>query len=751
MIDLLRSLSGARVRRALRVAGTLALLLSASGSAIRAGWAQAPAPKPSGGAEASPPPTTEAKQQPTAPDAQGRFRAEANYVRVDVFPTLNGQPVRDLSQTEFEVLEDGVPQTIQTFEHVTVRGPGPDAFRREPTNTRDSREMAESGKARIIVIFLDTYFVDIAGSQRVKRTLVNLLNRVVGPDDLFAVMTPQMSAKDIALARRTETVEGYLSRYWFWGQRDRLFPDDPIEQQYEMCYPDRTPDGSFQGVADEMIARRREKQVLDALEDLSKYLRGLRDERKAVITVTGGWVLFRENPNLTRNGRTEPQMAGVTPEGRLTADRQQYNVGLDPRQCERDRMNLAMLNNWQTFHNLMDDANRSNVSFYPVNALGLVALDKPLNKDGILEGEAQILVTEGKATPGSIARVPLRADQQIVSSRSENLRALAENTDGLAVVDTNDLDKGMKRVVDDLTSYYLLGYYATNTKLDGKFRKITVRVRRPNVDVRARRGYRAATREEIEEGKMTAATAEAAAPPEMIQAALNSLGGARPGVPLRTSVSYASLGPAEGTERRVHLWALSELDSSVARAGEWLGGGSVNVAVLTVDNEVLTETTTPLPAGQRALAVDLGEVVVPEHDVTIRTRITPVQQGLPYTDTIRLAEISAPGRPVVLRRGPTTGIKFVPTADLQFRRTERVRLELPMTATVTATSGEVLDRAGKPMALTVTASTRTEGGITWASAELNLAPLAAGDYVLKLKAEAGGKTEEVVTGFRLVP
>jgi hypothetical protein len=106
---------------------------------------------------------------------------------------------------------------------------------------------------------------------------------------------------------------------------------------------------------------------------------------------------------------------------------------------------------------------------------------------------------------------------------------------------------------------------------------------------------------------------------------------------------------------------------------------------------------------------------------------------------------------VVLRRGPTTGIKFVPTADLQFRRTERVRLELPTMATVTAASGEVLDRAGKLMALTVTAGTRTEGRLTWASAELNLAPLAAGDYVLKLKAEAAGKTEEVVTGFRLVP
>ena len=55
-------------------------------------------------------------------------------------------------------------------------------------------------------------------------------------------------------------------------------------------------------------------------------------------------------------------------------------------------------------------------------------------------------------------------------------------------------------------------------------------MKRPNVDVRARRGYRAATREEIEEGKLTAAAAETAAPPALVQGALNALGSARPGV-----------------------------------------------------------------------------------------------------------------------------------------------------------------------------------------------------------------------------
>jgi hypothetical protein len=69
-----------------------------------------------------------------------------------------------------------------------------------------------------------------------------------------------------------------------------------------------------------------------------------------------------------------------------------------------------------------------------------------------------------------------------------SLRMLADATDGLAIVGSNDIAGGLKRVVADLTSYYLLGYYS-NAKLDGKFHSITVRVKRPGVQVRARRGY----------------------------------------------------------------------------------------------------------------------------------------------------------------------------------------------------------------------------------------------------------------------
>ena len=107
----------------------------------------------------------------------------------------------------------------------------------------------------------------------------------------------------------------------------------------------------------------------------------------------------------------------------------------------------------------------------------------PINPSGIAVGPADgMSAFSGGRT----------LDRPLFDDGVSALRALAENTDGLAIVNTNDLLGGAKRIVDDLSSYYLLGYYSTG-KLDGRFHPITVRVKRPGVQVRARRGYLAST------------------------------------------------------------------------------------------------------------------------------------------------------------------------------------------------------------------------------------------------------------------
>ena len=179
-------------------------------------------------------------QSPATPPQEPQrptFRLDANFVRVDIYPTSDGKPVTDLTAADFEVLEDGVPQQIETFERVDIAGHTPVEQRRDPNNVAEMRAQAENPRARVFVIFLDTYNTEMTGSHRMQRSLVSMLDQMLAPDDLFAVMTPHMSPSDLAFARKTETVEGYLRRYWTWGERDRLYPTDPIERRYIDCYP----------------------------------------------------------------------------------------------------------------------------------------------------------------------------------------------------------------------------------------------------------------------------------------------------------------------------------------------------------------------------------------------------------------------------------------------------------------------------------------------------------------------------------
>src|SRR4051812_3640099 len=120
---------------------------------------------------------------------QPTFRTEANYVRVDVYPTKDGAPITDLRQEDFEVVENGAPQRIEQFEHIVIRAAGPQETRVEPNTVAESRSMAESSRARLFVVFLDTYHVDVSDSYRMRKPLIDALDRVIGQDDMVAVMT----------------------------------------------------------------------------------------------------------------------------------------------------------------------------------------------------------------------------------------------------------------------------------------------------------------------------------------------------------------------------------------------------------------------------------------------------------------------------------------------------------------------------------------------------------------------------------
>jgi VWFA-related protein len=681
--------------------------------------------------------TLEGQQQ--QPQPRPTFRTEANFVRVDVYPTKGGVPVADLTATDFELLEDGAPQSIETFEHVVVRAAGPQETRVEPDSQRQARQMAEDPRARIFVIFLDTYHVTVTGSHNIRKPLISLMDQIIGPDDLIGFMTPEMSAANLTLGRKTQVLEGALTDNWIWGRRFQIAAKDEKEYQYEACY------SGFVGgepVWREMIERRRERLVLDSLEDLVVHLRGLREERKAIIAVSEGWLQFRSNLNLAKplspGPGADPVVPGkpeiyVGPGGkpRAGADPRDSVGGASMYECDADRQRLAHMDNEVYFRQILDDANRANASFYPVDPRGLPVFDNPIGPD--------------KPPPVNVDRAMLR-------TRQESLHTLAVATDGIAVMNSNDIERGLKRVAADLTSYYLLGYYSKNTKLDGKFRSIKVRVKRPGVDVRARRGYRAPTIEEVtaaqSNNKDGGASSSETGPntTTTINNALGRLALLRP----NTSLYLHAVTMRDGNG--VRILVAGELDGSLARTPAWAKGGEATVMASGAQGTAGSAKAT-IAAGTRSFVVSLPIDATATGAMNVQGRARPnAESSLPLTAA---ASVPAPVDGAFLADAPllfTLRGNTAPSPLASFRlfRTERLRLELPISATSKAGEARLLDRSGKPIGVTVAVTERTDAGTRWLVADLNPAPLGAGDYVVELSAERDGRRDVVVTAVRIV-
>jgi hypothetical protein len=153
-----------------------------------------------GGGHASQEP--QAQQRPT-------FRTEANYVRVDAYPTRDGDVVPDLAASGFELLEDGVVQRIEQCEFVRVQAGAAPRPARQAETVASGLAQAGDARARVFVFFLDAYHVGVGGSARMRTALPAFLRRMLGPDDVIGVLTPQMPVSAIALTRRTEPIEAH--------------------------------------------------------------------------------------------------------------------------------------------------------------------------------------------------------------------------------------------------------------------------------------------------------------------------------------------------------------------------------------------------------------------------------------------------------------------------------------------------------------------------------------------------------------
>jgi VWFA-related protein len=127
-------------------------------------------------------------------------------------------------------------------------------------------------------------------------------------------------------------------------------------------------------------------------------------------------------------------------------------------------INKSGFDNQASLDAAVNAAKRSNVAFYPIDARGLVA-SAPLG-DATSAGSRGTSMFSGAAQQG-------KRDQ--FNDSQETLNTLAADTGGKLFVDDNDLSLGMAKARDDISSYYILGYYSANAKMDGKYRRVQVK------------------------------------------------------------------------------------------------------------------------------------------------------------------------------------------------------------------------------------------------------------------------------------
>jgi VWFA-related protein len=573
----------------------------------------------------------------SSPQQPSRFRGGINMVRVDAFATKEGAPVQDLKADDLEVFEDGAPQKIQNFEHIVIE-PSPQGERVDPSSVRQAIQLAADPHRRVFVIYLDIEHVDVIGSHQIKEPLIDLMNRVMSDDDLVAIMTPEMGPQQMTFARKTDVIERGLRDNWAWGRRESIWLDDR-EKLYDTCYPPGPGESSPSALVSEMIVRRRERMVLDSLYDLVHYMEAIREGRTAIIAVSDGWLLYGPDQTMLihRDTLTDPlpgmpPPVGVGAGGTLRTRPENGNHAEDRTECDKERFELANLDDAPYFRNLMGEANRANVSFYTIDPRGLAASDN--------------FVLPPAPVPGRPDTTPLiNEDLASLKTRHDSLARLANDTNGIFLIDSNNLGKQLRRIADDLTSYYLIGYYSTNTSLDGRYRTIKVRSKRPGVEVRARHGYRAASAAEVN--------------------------AARAAADLSVSEEKAAFTRALGTIERD------------ARA-------------------------------QRPVA-------------------------------------RAPGEPALFNRGPSTGNQMQPATARIFPRSDRLHLELEAPPGSRPWTGAVLDRNGAKTLVPVTPGKRIDSasGQEWLTADVTLAPLGAGDYVIELTSTAGTEQRRTLVAIRV--
>ena len=406
------------------------------------------------------------------------FQVEVNYVDVDTIVTdEKGHFVTGLTRDDFEIFEDGKPQKIDVFSlvEIPVDKTGQFVATGRPATT-DSKSNRHPFAGRLYVIVLDDFDISFSRSIQTRKAAREFVERHMAANDIAAVIhTSGRSDASQEFTNNKQLLFASIDK--FSGRRMRSLALERLDNFYQQralgTDAPQEQDGGSQpapqqdrGSATEMSDFERSYRatvVLDTLKTASEFLASIRGRRKALIFFSEG-IDYPFNDIFGMRSASEVVRA------------------------IQDAISMAA---------------RSNVNYYTIDPRGLVGMTSEfMEMQGLISPE----VTGG--APGSVdvsatgvsnAHTELMAELRL---SQDSLRTLAEESGGIASVNSNSLTTTFNRIVDANSRYYVIGYYPPTHPGDGKFHKIEVKVKnRPGLKVSARRGYASPRGRTAEENK----------------------------------------------------------------------------------------------------------------------------------------------------------------------------------------------------------------------------------------------------------
>jgi VWFA-related protein len=389
-------------------------------------------------------------QQPAVPT----FRSQINYVELPVRALdSKGSFARGLTQADFQVFEDGQPQTIVDFALVDlplpVRGATPQAAAIQPAVPPSSPSAALPVEGRMYLLVLDDDRVRPEYSLQFQRIVSGFVRDHMGTGDAAGIVfTSGAKGQDFTADRRLllAAIDGFIGRY-----------DGDIPRQSAL----QLGVSSLGAPLDDEL---RARATLKTIEDVSRAMANVKQRRKAVIYVSatlGCALSGQARPD------TPPPIFPVNPLATNPAS-----------EGESGRLGQATTLCGETIWTTVRAATQSDVSVYAIDPRGLQSPTWVSPK------------IDGRGGPDR-ARDKMEMVNGGSLSTFDGMRVLADSTGGFVVTGTNAFDKALARIVSENSAYYVIGYYSTNSKTDGSVRKNEVRLARKGLKALYRASYMA--------------------------------------------------------------------------------------------------------------------------------------------------------------------------------------------------------------------------------------------------------------------